>query len=763
MKKKRLALPSRKSLLGVSPAHLTLGTILLVLILFWWGWPILDLIELKTYDIRMLWRGPRRGSPAVVLAAIDEKSLNREGRWPWPRSKLAALLDALSRDRPKVVGFDIVFAEPDQNSRLSLVEDLFGQLKARAIKDAALLRFLGDQRLAADTDLALATAIKRSSAPVVLGYFFHESQSGLQYRLEPGELERRLERIDKSKYPKVTYAKGTDPDSVGFIRQAYAPETNIDVLSSAAVSAGFFTIAQSDRDGVLRWMPLVIRAGESLFPPLSVVTAWHYLGRPELSVNVGADGLQALRIGDRVVPTDEQGRLLINYPGPEKSFLHVSVTDILNGAIAPGTFTDKIVLIGATAVGTYDLRSTPFSPRYAGLEVHAAVIDNILTQQFMTRPEWSSFYSLVAIIVLAGVVGVVVPRLSPLLGTLLFVVLFGAYIVAAVWFFVTAGAWLNMVYPLLSMLLTFTSLTVYHYASEQRERKRIKGTFRQYVAPLVVEEMLRDPSRLRLGGEEKVLTVLFSDLEGFTTYSEKFSPTEMTEILSEYYTRMTEQVFLSRGTLKEYIGDELMAFFGAPMEANDHAHRACQAALAMRDQRLALVSEWTQRGRPRLRARTGINSGPMLVGNLGSKYRFSYGVLGDAVNLGSRLEGLNKVYGTDILIGENTAQLVGDAFVLREVDMVRVKGREQTVHIYELIAQAATGVPPEYAQALTLYSEGLAAYRQAVWAEAIPVFQEALRVRPGDGPSQALLERCLAFQKAPPPEPWDAVFDQLTK
>jgi adenylate cyclase len=751
-----------KRAVTVGPAHLALSTMALVLLLFWVSVPVLDLVELKTYDIRMVSRGSRPASPAVVLAAIDEKSVAEEGRWPWPRTKMARLIDALSKDKPKVIGFDIVFAEPDQNSQLALVDNLFEQLKALAIKDPALLRFLGDRRETADTDMALALAIKQSSAPVVLGYFFHEDQSSLQYQLDAAKIAERLQRISASSYPSVRY-KGVSPDSAAFVRQAYAPEPNIEVLTRAAASSGFFSIWQSDKDGVLRSMPMVIRMGDALYPPLSVVTAWHYLGRPPLSVDVGAQGVEKLRFGSRVVPTDAHGRLMINYPGPEKSFPHVSVTDILHGEVPAGTFTDRIVLIGATAVGTYDLRSTPFSPRYAGLEVHAAVVDNILTGQFMAQPEWSSLYSILAIVIMAVLVGAIVPRLNPLLGTLFVAALFTIYLVVARGLFVASGLWLNLVYPLLSLTLTFTTLTVYHVITEQRERKRIKGTFRQYVAPLVVEEMLKDPSRLRLGGEERVLTVLFSDLEGFTTYSERYTPSEMTTMLSDYYTCITEQVFVYRGTLKEYIGDELMAFFGAPLETTDHAQRACHAALAMRQRRLALAADWAQKGWPRLRARTGINSGPMLVGNLGSKFRFSYGVLGDSVNLGSRLEGLNKVYGTDILIGQETARLAGDMFVLRPIDMVRVKGREQASQIYELIATAAAGVEPEYARVLTLYAEGLAAYRSAVWAEAIATFQEALRLRPEDGPSQAMLERCQIFQKSPPPEPWDAVFDQLTK
>jgi adenylate cyclase len=256
--------------------------------------------------------------------------------------------------------------------------------------------------------------------------------------------------------------------------------------------------------------------------------------------------------------------------------------------------------------------------------------------------------------------------------------------------------------------------------------------------------------------------VLFSDLERFTTYSERHTAHEMTEMLAEYFNRVTEQVFLHQGTLKEYVGDELMAFFGAPLEDPQHAQRACEAALAMRDTTRALAAEWVQIGRPPLRARTGINSGPMVVGNLGSKYRFAYGVVGDHVNLGSRLEGLNKVYGTEIIIGENTARLVEHAFRLRELDTVRVIGRRQAVRIYELIAKAGTALDPEHEKALSVYAQALEAYRNGAWADALVLFREARAVRPDDGPARALAGRCLEYE-ATPPEAWDGVFDQRFK
>jgi adenylate cyclase len=533
------------------------------------------------------------------------------------------------------------------------------------------------------------------------------------------------------------------------------------MFGDVAASSGYFSL-QGDRDGVLRWMPLVIQGGGDLFPPLGLLCAWHYLDRPSLTVEVGSHGIEGIEIGQRFVPTDEAGRLLINYLGRPKTFPYVSATDVLAGRVPSGTFKNRIVLVGATAVATYDLRNTPFDPRYPGTEVHATVIDNILTQSFMARPEWSRAFDLLAIVGMCTLTSVALTRLTPVKGVLFTAGLFALYIVLARWLFVSARMWLNMVYPLLGLVTVYIALTVHYYVTEQRERKRIKGTFKQYVAEHVVEEMIKDPSRLRLGGEEKVLTVLFSDLEGFTTYSERHSAHEMTVMLAEYYDRVTEQVFVHRGTLKEYVGDELLAFFGAPLEEGNHARLACQAALAMREQTVALAAEWSKIGRPHIRARTGINSGPMVVGNLCSRYRFAYGVVGDQVNLGSRLEGLNKVYGTDIIIGENTARLVENAFRLRELDMVRVKGRTQAVRIYELIEKAETALVSAHDEALWAYAEALETYRKGMWTEALGLFNQALRLRQDDGPSRTLARRCLEYRDTPP-ESWDGVYEQQIK
>ena len=744
----------------LNPATMTAAIVILMAVLDATRNPILDLIELNWLDVRFQLRGPLVPTGAVVLAAIDEKSLDVEGRWPWRRSRIAALVDALSRDGAKVIGFDITFSEPNDNARPALVDQLAGKVPPLAIISPPLAEFIPESRLDADTDQALAGALARSSAAIVLGYIFYTSEASVGYALKQETIDQRLGRIAASRYP-VVFFRNQETASVPFIK-AYAAQTSLAMFTAAAASSGYFTVV-SDADGAVRSVPLVIQAGDDFFPPLSILCAWHYFGRPLLAIRAGQNGVDGVQLGDRLLPTDEHGQLLINFRGPPKTFPHYSASDILGGTLPSGTFKDKIVVIGATAIGIGDLRTTPFGSVFPGPEVHANVIDNILVGDFAARPRLSNVLDLLVIVVLGALTGVALPRRSAVGGFVFVVLLVAVYVLAAYGLFVIARLWLNMVYPLTTVAMCYTVLTVDRYLTEERERKRIKDTFKHYVSSEVIEDVLAEPEHLKLGGQEKVLSVMFSDLVGFTSYSEKYPATEIIAILSDYYDRMTEQVFAHRGTLTNYNGDELMAIFGAPVEQADHAHRACAAALAMLVQRDALAAEWAKLGRPHLRARTGINTGPMLVGNVGSKYRFAYTVLGDSVNLASRLEQLNRVYGTQVMIGEHTAGLVASSFVLRQLDQVRVKGRQRALHIYELISTIAAPLPTAQRQMLDWYAAALNAYRERRWAEAAELFEQCLALWPEDGPSRVMVQRCGIYRGTPPPDDWDGAFEHLTK
>lgn len=681
------------------------------------------MIELNWLDLRFRARGPIAPTPAVVIAAIDERSLEAEGRWPWPRSRIAALVQALSEDGAKVVGFDVTFTEQD-----------------------------------AGHDAILAAALKASSAAVVLGYFFHMRQADLGYPLAPEDIERRIAALETSRYPLVRQAGGEPASWIS----AYAPQNNLDLLTSAAASSGYFNVP-SDLDGDVRWVPLAIQSGEDLFPPLALLCAWHYLGKPHLAIRAGRYGVEGAEIAERFVPTDEDGRLLLNYRGPPATFPHYSASDIVARRLPPGTFRDKIVLVGATAIGIGDLRSAPFAPVYPGVEIHATAIDNILAGDFLARPRWSKVLDVAAIIALSAVVGLTLPRASALAGFLIAAGALLFYVVLAGALFLKARVWLNMVYPVLALAGTYTILTVFRYVSEEQERKRIKLAFQRYVAPDVIEIMMKDPGGVRLGGHEAVLTALISDLEGFTTFSERHSPSDIIGVLGDYYAEMTEQIYAQQGTLVEYVGDEVFALFGAPVPQPDHAKRACDTALAMRARRAALGDEWVKIGRPRIKARTGINTGTMLIGNIGSKYRFHYGAIGDPVNLTSRLEGLNKTYGTDIILSDYTARLVPGMFRLRELDLVRVKGRQESLRVHELLGAADAPLADEQLEMLQVYALALAAYRERRWDHALDLFRQCRVLWPEDGPSRTFERRCLAFRADPPPEDWGGMFEQLTK
>jgi adenylate cyclase len=698
----------------IRPATLALAACLSVFALQALRIPILELTELKTYDLRVQARGARTPSPAVVLAVVDERSLAAEGRWPWPRQRLAALVDALSADGARVVALDVGFPEAEGEA----------------------------------ADGALEAAIRRSRAKVVLGYFLSPAARGRGGSVEGARAWR---------WPVV---HSLEPDLARVpLLDALAPQPNLDALSAAAASSGFIGLA-SDADGVLRRAPLAVRVGEDLLGPLPLVAAWEYLGQPAAELSLGREGVEAVRLAGRPVPADGGGRLLVDFPGPPGTVPAVSVADVLRGTLPPGTFTDRLVLVGATAAGIHDLRTSPFSAIHPGVEINAAVAENLVAGRALSRPDGAIFLDLLAAAVLSALVALGGARARAAGGVALLAAVSALWVLLAGWLLVRHGVWLSVVYPVLAAALAHTVLAADRYLGAERERRRVRATFGRYVAPEVVDAMLADPERLRLGGEEKVLTVLFSDLEGFTPQCERLPPREMADLLGAYYGRMTERVLAQGGTLKEYVGDELMAFFGAPAPQEDHAARACAAALDMAERRRALAAEWAAAGRPALRARTGINTGPMLVGNLGSSYRLAYGVLGDAVNLGSRLEGLNREYGTEILVGEATAAAAGPAFLFREIDLVRVKGRAQAVRVHELVGRAGDAVPEGKRQALAAYAAGLDAHRARRWAEALACFEEALAACPEDGPSRTLARRCRVFLAAPPEDGWDGAFEQ---
>ncbi len=744
-----------KKFLNLSGFKIAVLVTLAVLGIYYLNPHFLTLLELKTLDLRFLSRGKIPTSDKVALVTIDEKSLDELGRWPWPRTRMAQLLDALVKADAGVVGFDIVWAEPDQNSDLKSLNAVKQKVAELRLSNRELDRYLAEALKTADSDRILADSLARSQR-AILGYFFHFS---------PQEGERKKEKDPQKDLPPLTsfnLVKFTSEEAARVpLFEASSPEVNIPVISEAAEGAGYFNIFP-DQDGTVRWAPLVIKYQDRFYCSLSLAVLQRYLEKPPLAMRIAEFGVEQMRLGKLPIPTNEEGRVLINYRGPQKTFPHYSATDVIHGRVPAKAFRGKIVLVGATAIGIYDIRVTPFEHVYPGLEIHANVIDSILQGDFLHRPNW---ITLVDILVIAGVgliLGGLLNRVKALWGALIGGGLFLSVLALGKFLFEGQGVWMNLTYPTLNLGFIYLGVTGYRYMTEEREKKKVRGAFQYYLTASVVEEMLKNPEKLKLGGEKKDLTVLFSDIRSFTSISEKMTPEGLVKFLNEYLSAMTDTVFKHDGLLDKYIGDAVMAFWGAPLDQPDHARRACFTALDMLEELHRLQKKWSAEGLPVLNIGIGVNAGPMVVGNMGSDRRFNYTVMGDSVNTGSRLEGLNKVYGTNIIVSEMTFEKVREEFLARELDLVRVKGKGQPVKIFELLASRGSASADQQALAGSFHS-ALEEYRKRNWGKAREILQALLARFPKDGPAKLYLERCETLSQNPPPADWDGVYTMTTK
>jgi adenylate cyclase len=482
---------------------------------------------------------------------------------------------------------------------------------------------------------------------------------------------------------------------------------------------GYINIAP-DGDGSVRAATLVQRYQNHYFPSADVqaVRAYLEVGAPVL--HTAPEGITGIGLGSRFTSTDEIGRAYINYLGPEKTIATLSAVDVLKGRVSRDALQDKMVLIGATAKGIGDVRVTPFGAAFPGAEIRATIMENLLHDRFILRPAWAFAVELLLILSLGFALAFALPKLHVRTSALAVATLIALYLVLSIYLF-QQRVWINLVYPVLLWSLLFVSSTVLKYLTTESEKRYIKSAFQYYVPSKVVEEIANDVTKLRLGGEKRELTVLFSDIRGFTTVSETLAPEALVRLLNAYLTKMTGCVFKFDGMLDKYIGDAIMAVYGAPVPHPDHAARACRTALDMMRELGDLQKFWRESGQPSFDIGIGINTGPMVVGNMGSDARFDYTVIGDAVNLGSRIEALNKTYGTHVLVSEFTYRLVKAEFPnAREIDLTPVRGRAKPVAIFELIPE---GIYPHLGW-LDDFSHAYQLYRADKVKQAVPIFEK---------------------------------------
>ncbi len=695
------------------------------------------------YDLRLSTMLPEHSIDSrIVIVDIDEKSLQIEGHWPWSRDKLGRLIDNLYEQGAAVVGFDIIFAEPERNSG----ETVLQRLSEAEGEMHALVRGLRNYLPLFDNNAAFAE--KLHGRDVVLGYIFHtrgdEAVGALPQPLsiEPAEAVTRLAM------PSVTSYTG-----------------NIEILQQAARFGGFFTL-EPDPDGIIRRAPIVVRHEGRLYPSLGLEVARLFMMVEDVGLQSAMVGneeiLEAIRFGNITIPTDSAGRVIIPYHGRWGSYPYISATDVLQGNGSGGKLENAIVLIGTTAQGLFDLRATPIQAVYPGVEVHANIIASILDNSFPMEPAWATGADFLLTLLIGMSLALLFPRLAPLPLVFITLAVLGAAISFNFWMWASEGLILALAPQFLLVLLLAMFNMAYGFFGEFRSKRQLQGMFGQYVPPELVQEMSENPDQYGFEGESREMTVLFADIRSFTSISEALTANDLKVMLNRFFTPMTRIIFDHRGTIDKYVGDMVMAFWGAPLEDKQHAVHAVTAALAMLREVERLKPEFQAAGFPVLEIGIGVNSGIMNVGDMGSEYRRSYTVLGDSVNLGSRLEGTTKYYHVGMVIGEETHRLAGEAFVYRELDLIRVKGKAQAVRVFQPICSTAEA-DSTLLEELRLYEEALRCYRTQQWDHAEGLFRQLLSGCPERMLYQLYLQRIAALRDTPPAHDWDGVYDRSEK
>jgi adenylate cyclase len=705
----------------------------------------LENLQFKFFDLFQKMK-PRtyRESPVVVVD-IDDKSLEKIGQWPWPRTEVARLISQLSKTGASVVATDIVFAEPDRTSPKNIVT-----LWPKTPASEALLTAAADLP---DHDSILAQTI--SEANVITGFSLTNKENTVKPLL------------------KAAFAHSGD-DPIQYLPAFRGAVCNLAEIEKASAGNGSFNIL-SDSDGILRRIPMLVRLKDTLYPSLVLEALRVAQGASnDIIKSSGASseasfgehtGIISIKTGTYVIPTDSEGRMWLYDTGRIKERT-VPAWKVLARDVNPKWIEGKIVYLGTSAEGLKDLRTTPLDPVTPGVEIHAQLTEQILLGDFLERPDWAPGAELLYAIIL-GLLLILLMRFAGAFGCAVLGLLATAGVFHLSWYVFTAHHWLlDPVLPSLEVLIIYLSSSFLNFLQSESEKSQIRNAFSRYLSPVLVEQLARNPSKLKLGGETKTMTFLFTDIRGFTGISEKLSAQELSLFMNRFLTPMSDIILNNQGTIDKYMGDAIMAFWNAPIDDPEHISRACLTALEMREYLAILNREiikelkLDKKNLGEIRIGIGINTGPCSVGNMGSDQRFDYSVLGDEVNLTSRLEGLCKVYGLDILIGENTFQNLKD-FAVLEADLIQVKGKNKPVRVYGLLGDHKLATAAAFKKLSKAHEELLIAYRSQKWQNAKELIQECLH-HPLHGCDlkffYALLEsRIDSFVTNPPAGDWNGI------
>ena len=686
---------------------------------------------------------PRDVDSRIVILDIDEKSLGEIGRWPWGRNLMADVVRKLFDTHGiAILGFDVVWAERDTSSGI----DTLDALAANDLRQVAgFQEVYKGLRPQLDNDLLFAESMK--GRPVVLGYYFNSEDRAVKANAIPAPV-----------LPKGTFAGRNIPfdEWKGFTG-------NLPIYTQNAAAAGHFN-PRVDFDGVSRRVPMILEFEGAYYEALSLAMVRVILGMPSVEpgwapgtfMNRGYSGLEWLKVGPLRIPVDESVSTLIPYRGKKFSFPYVSLADVIKDRVKPGELKGKIALLGTSAPGLFDLRSTPVDSVYPGVEIHANLIAGMLDQTIRAKPAFMLGAEVILLVMGGVALAILIPMLSALWATL--VAAGGLLLIVGLNF----AVWMkgDMVLPLAASVLMTLALYVmnmaYGYFVESRSKRQFAELFGQYVPPELVDKMAQDPGKYNMEPRSAELTILFADVRGFTSISEALRPEELREYINEYLTEMSAIIRSKyRGTLDKYIGDAIMAFWGAPVDDPQHARNGVLAALEMQKACSALNAKFAARGWPALKIGVGVNSGTVRVGDMGSQVRRAYTAMGDAVNVASRLEGRTKGYGVGVLVGEATRELVKDV-VFREVDRIKVKGKDEALTVYEPLGSEGE-VEKSRLEELRLWNQTLRAYRSRQWDQVEVNLLNLQRMNPASELYRVYAALVTDKRRAAPPQDWDGV------
>ena len=713
----------------------------LIFIRIWDPLPV-KLLRLQSFDVYQKTQPRTVKENQIVIVDIDEPSLAQYGQWPWPRNVVAELVRNIVDSGAKVIGFDIVFAEPDRLSPIHIAKSLVN------LDQASKKRL---ERLP-DHDTLLADAFRETQVVV--------SQSGLEKNnLSGGNFSPRKPTIIEI---------GEDPKP--FTTSYPGLLRTIPKLEETAAGHGMISLSP-EPDGVVRRVPAIVRVGEHLLPALSLELFRVASGESHISVQTEYEGVRGVEISETFIPTDKAGRVWVHYArGNPQPYL--SAWSLLNSQPQTRILQDKLVLIGTSAVGLSDIKVTPVDGSVPGVEIHAQMLSMMLDQSFLTRPNWALATEAISIFFPGLLIIYWVPRFGAVSSILLMGSIFIGMIGASWYGFIVQGVLLDASFSVVGLLGLYGYLSYNNYVREEESQRRIRNTFSRYLSPTLVDQLARHSAQLKLGGETKLMTVMFCDVREFTSISEQFQsdPQGLTQLLNSLLTPLTEVILRHKGTIDKYMGDNIMAFWNAPLDDPDHAFNACQAALQMvrslEHLNASRYREAQAKNQPfiPLKVGIGINTGSCVVGNLGSEQRFDYSVLGDPVNIASRLEGQSKTYELEIVIGPQTAERVGDRLALLEVDLITLKGKEKPARTYTVLGDHQLHTASPYQNLIKTHLAMLAAFRTRDWLRAKTLLRECREHSHAPFGVYAQYEKRIDYyQQHPPPPDWEGVFVATTK